>query len=197
MMPVDEWSAICTGDETEMKLEEGAYYRARNGSVHGPMKQFLDERFVITIGDGVAWNFDGACVIHNSLPEKDKSKLDLISRVYVSDTPPPVKKEHRPFQVGEKVRVVIANVAVVGVLVKCVGNRVWKAEAQTSSVTKKTLEFFIHERQITHRIVKKPRAARREFWIEPGHPDRGSQLFGASIEPRDGWIHVKEVKESK
>ena len=69
-----------------MKIREGAYYRTRCGDVVGPMAQSSDKRY--------PWVVFGAIV--NSLrwaPEGDysyagHSPLDLISEVYVSDTPP-------------------------------------------------------------------------------------------------------------
>ena len=70
----------------DMKIREGAYYRTRGGDVVGPMVQSDDKRY--------PWIVFGAIV--NSLrwmPEGDYSyighhPLDLISEVYVSDTPP-------------------------------------------------------------------------------------------------------------
>jgi len=69
-----------------MKIREGAYYRTRGGDVVGPMAQSSDKLH--------PWTVFGMIV--NSLrwaPEGDysyigHSPLDLISEVYVSDTPP-------------------------------------------------------------------------------------------------------------
>ena len=64
-----------------MKIREGAYYRTRHGDVVGPMRRvdWCDATF--TAGD-FTWNEDGFYVL--AIP----SKWDLISEVYVSDTPP-------------------------------------------------------------------------------------------------------------
>ena len=66
-----------------MKIREGAYYRTRDGFVVGPMRRvdWCDATF--TAGD-FTWNEDGSYV--QGIPYK----MDLISEVYVSDTPPPV-----------------------------------------------------------------------------------------------------------
>jgi hypothetical protein len=69
-----------------MKIREGAYYRTRDGDVVGPMRRvdWCDATF--TAGD-LTWNEDGSYV-------KDITyKMDLISEVYVSDTPPDAKRE--------------------------------------------------------------------------------------------------------
>jgi len=65
----------------DMKIEAGKYYRTRDGDVVGPMRRvdWCDATF--TAGD-FTWNEDGSYV--QGIPYK----LDLISEVYVSDTPP-------------------------------------------------------------------------------------------------------------
>jgi hypothetical protein len=64
-----------------MKIEAGKYYRTRDGDVVGPMARYAgrDDTFTAM---GHTWNKDGSFVRGNT------SKLDLISEVYVSDTPP-------------------------------------------------------------------------------------------------------------
>jgi hypothetical protein len=64
-----------------MKIREGAYYRTRDGNVLGPMTAVprCDDTFTAI---GHTWNEDGSFVRGNPY------KLDLISEVYVSDTPP-------------------------------------------------------------------------------------------------------------
>jgi len=161
-----------------MKLEEGACYRSRHGSVYGPVKFdgefFVSGRFV--------WRGTGAF-----RGDGESHPLDLISRVYVSDTPPPVKKERRSFEAGDKVRFVekgICNLVTLSELLQ-EDPRIWRANDGPA-------RYYLHERQITHRIVKKPRAARREFWVDPSR-----DMWSASKTPKDGWIHVREVKEKK
>jgi hypothetical protein len=69
-----------------MKIRQGAYYRTRGddknpGQVFGPMR-YRKEKYCWYIGGGLSWDakghFDG----------DQQSTLDLISEVYVSDTPP-------------------------------------------------------------------------------------------------------------
>ena len=66
----------------DMKIEAGKYYRTRDGDVVGPMRRvdWCDANF-FAAGD-FTWNEDGSYV--QGIPYK----LDLISVVYVSDTPP-------------------------------------------------------------------------------------------------------------
>jgi hypothetical protein len=66
-----------------MQIREGAYYRTRGGDVMGPMAAVsgCDDTFTAI---GYTWNEDGSFVRGNPY------KLDLISEVYVSDTPPAV-----------------------------------------------------------------------------------------------------------
>jgi hypothetical protein len=63
-----------------MKISEGAYYRTRCGDVVGPMRRCAgcDDTFMAV---GSTWNEDGSYLDH--VPYR----LDLISEVYVSDTP--------------------------------------------------------------------------------------------------------------
>jgi hypothetical protein len=69
-----------------MKIREGAYYRTRGGDVVGPMAKSPDRRYPwITFSEvtnSVRWATEGeySYAAHHS--------LDLISEVYVSDTPP-------------------------------------------------------------------------------------------------------------
>jgi hypothetical protein len=64
-----------------MQIREGAYYRTRSGDVVGPMAIVSGHNDIFTATD-FTWNEDGSFVRGNS------HKLDLISEVYVSDTPP-------------------------------------------------------------------------------------------------------------
>ncbi len=64
-----------------MQIREGAYYRTRAGFVHGP----LERSAIISCGwraQGWSWTVSG---FHVAGAE---SEADLISEVYVSDTPP-------------------------------------------------------------------------------------------------------------
>jgi hypothetical protein len=63
-----------------MKIREGAYYRTRHGDVVGPMRLTNDHSWFSCFH---TWNEDGG--IFSSGAEHG---LDLISEVYVSDTPP-------------------------------------------------------------------------------------------------------------
>ncbi len=63
-----------------MKIREGAYYRTRDGDVVGPMRLRKDQSWYSSYHQ---WNEDGG--IFSSGADHG---LDLISEVYVSDTPP-------------------------------------------------------------------------------------------------------------
>ena len=63
-----------------MKIREGAYYRTRHGDVVGPMRLCKDQSWYSCYHQ---WNEDGG--IFSSGADHG---LDLISEVYVSDTPP-------------------------------------------------------------------------------------------------------------
>jgi hypothetical protein len=67
-----------------MKIREGAYYRTRGGDVIGPLSavSWCDRTFSAL---DLTWHEDGSYV--QGVP----GNLDLISEVYVSDTPPGVK----------------------------------------------------------------------------------------------------------
>jgi hypothetical protein len=68
-----------------MKIREGAYYRARNGAIYGPMlhvKSPIRYPFKIA-GVDYEWGVDG---FYQS--DLQPTQFDLISEVYVSDTPP-------------------------------------------------------------------------------------------------------------
>ena len=64
-----------------MKVREGAYYRTRIGDVVGPMRRVNWCDVTFAAGD-FTWNEDGSYV------HAITYKMDLISEVYVSDTPP-------------------------------------------------------------------------------------------------------------
>jgi len=64
-----------------MQIRGGAYYRTRGGDVVGPMACYTGCDDTFTAG-GLTWNKDGSYV--QGVPYK----MDLISEVYVSDTPP-------------------------------------------------------------------------------------------------------------
>ena len=69
-----------------MKIEAGKYYRTRDGDVVGPMAQGNDKRYPWMILSGIVnslqWNHDG------DYSYVGEHSLDLVSEVYVSDTPP-------------------------------------------------------------------------------------------------------------
>jgi hypothetical protein len=64
-----------------MKIREGAYYQTRGGDVVGPLSavSWCDRTFSAL---DLTWHEDGSYV--QGVP----GNLDLISEVYVSDTPP-------------------------------------------------------------------------------------------------------------
>ena len=62
-----------------MEIESGKYYRTRGGGVVGPMR-----RFPYSWGDGTDfWTDNGGFI-----EDVNDCDMDLISEVYVSDTPP-------------------------------------------------------------------------------------------------------------
>jgi hypothetical protein len=65
-----------------MKIEEGKYYRRRDGEVVGPMVPSKHRIGAWVINDH-AWYEDGR-FLNSGVPHM----MDLISEVYVSDTPP-------------------------------------------------------------------------------------------------------------
>lgn len=72
-----------------MKIEEGKYYRTRTGRVIGPMKHvnYRSEKWKFAaVGfndEAPCWTDEGRwCAFY------DDHVMDLISEVYVSDTPP-------------------------------------------------------------------------------------------------------------
>jgi len=74
-----------------MKIREGAYYRTRGGYVMGPMARtsLEDTKYVWRIGGDTSlysWTDEGYWHLGYS------DRFDLISEVYVSDTPPTVKE---------------------------------------------------------------------------------------------------------
>jgi len=65
-----------------MKIREGAYYRTRHGDVVGPMRKEETHSFYPWVTTGHGWTISGRFSANSDGP------LDLISEVYVSDTPP-------------------------------------------------------------------------------------------------------------
>jgi len=72
-----------------MKIREGAYYRTRGGRIIGPMKN-VDYRaekwkfWAVGFNDGApSWTDEGRWCEFDDIHD-----MDLISEVYVSDTPP-------------------------------------------------------------------------------------------------------------
>jgi hypothetical protein len=64
-----------------MKIREGAYYRTRRGLIVGPLTRvsWCDRTFAAS---DITWKENGSYV------QGITHSLDLISEVYVSDTPP-------------------------------------------------------------------------------------------------------------
>ena len=66
-----------------MKIREGAYYRTRGGDVFGPMyRNDLDAVYPWSVLSD-SWTDDGRFNVHAK-----ENVGDIISEVYVSDTPP-------------------------------------------------------------------------------------------------------------
>jgi hypothetical protein len=70
-----------------MQIREGAYYRTRGGHVFGPMVWDKDPTInypwhIVSTEPEVCWDKRGFWLVAGT------SQLDLISEVYVSDTPP-------------------------------------------------------------------------------------------------------------
>ena len=66
-----------------MKIEAGRYYRTRRGTVAGPMKATNPKTYWVWVCNGTTWTANGRYYGDN-----EESAADLISEVYVSDTPP-------------------------------------------------------------------------------------------------------------
>jgi hypothetical protein len=73
-----------------MKIEAGKYYRTRGGRVIGPMREIVSriaekwKFWAIGFNDGApCWTDEGRWS-----DVEDMHEMDLISEVYVSDTPP-------------------------------------------------------------------------------------------------------------
>lgn len=85
-----------------MKIEAGKYYRTRGGDVVGPMRK-QDTRSIYpwaTLKD--QWTISGSFSVNSDGP------LDLISEVYVSDTPVDTTKTARD-ELVEKAALAILN----------------------------------------------------------------------------------------
>ncbi len=69
---------------TPLEIEAGKYYRMRNGDVVGPLKRakIFDEVQLWAGHYWFRWRNDG------TFHKDDPPDMDLISEVYVSDTPP-------------------------------------------------------------------------------------------------------------
>ncbi len=69
-----------------MQIREGAYYRTRGGHIVGPIEtteNFGDFIFWVSMDEHCCWKPDGSYTTTNKPHD-----FDLISEVYVSDTPP-------------------------------------------------------------------------------------------------------------
>ena len=66
-----------------MKIREGAYYRTRGGDVVGPMRHGDPGSSYPWISLTRCWTFEGKVFVNVK-----ECNMDLISEVYVSDTPP-------------------------------------------------------------------------------------------------------------
>ena len=72
-----------------MKIEEGEYYRARSGEVFGPMQRSGEQIYFWWVADASwAWTATGKFSV-----DDEEDDMDLISKVYVSDTPPDAVKD--------------------------------------------------------------------------------------------------------
>jgi len=66
-----------------MKIEAGKYYRTRRGTVVGPMQATNSKTYWAWVCNGTRWTANGRYYNDN-----EESAADLISEVYISDTPP-------------------------------------------------------------------------------------------------------------
>jgi hypothetical protein len=66
----------------DMKIEAGKYYRTRGGDIVGPMREEKTHSIYPWVTTGHGWTISGRFSANSDGP------LDLISEVYVSDTPP-------------------------------------------------------------------------------------------------------------
>ena len=74
-------AGVCMG--ADMKIEAGKYYRTRGEQIVGPMRS-RDGRTPFPWGDGTdCWTDNG-----RFSEDVNNCDMDLISEVYVSDTPP-------------------------------------------------------------------------------------------------------------
>jgi len=106
-----------------MKIKEGAYYRTRDGDVVGPMAAVSGCNYTFT-AIGYTWNEDGSFVRGNPY------KLDFVSEVYVSDTPP----ADAPAPEAKTLRDEFAMAALTGVMAQAVddgnmGSGDWASDA--------------------------------------------------------------------
>ena len=65
-----------------MQIEAGKYYRTRGGDVVGPMRKEETHSIYPWVTTGHGWTISGRFSANSDGP------LDLISEVYISDTPP-------------------------------------------------------------------------------------------------------------
>jgi hypothetical protein len=72
-----------------MKIREGAYYRTRSGDVVGPVRLAEAGSAYPVLTHTACWRADGR------FSGDDEHRQDLISEVYVSDTPAPETKTLR------------------------------------------------------------------------------------------------------
>ena len=80
-----------------MKIREGAYYRTRSGDVVGPMCHGEPGSHFPWITLTRCWTMAG--MVFRGV-EGHENCMDLISEVYVSDTPPPSRLERYPAPLG-------------------------------------------------------------------------------------------------
>ena len=108
-----------------MKIEAGKYYRTRGGQVFGPMVR-ADSRYIWRLShvmDEASWDQEG--VWRRGWP----GPFDLISEVYVSDTPPDAPlPDIITDQPIKTLRDEAANAALTGLLAKAVDDGSMGAE---------------------------------------------------------------------
>ena len=108
-----------------MQIEAGKYYRTRGGDVVGPMRQGAPRSRYPWETLTHCWTKGGAI-----FAEEREHIMDLISEVYVSDTPPAVA----PAPETKTLRDEAANAALTGLLAKAVddgsmGTEDWASDA--------------------------------------------------------------------
>ena len=112
-----------------MKIEAGKYYRTRDNDVVGPMRRRKDQSWYSNYH---TWNEDGGIFLSGA-----EHGLDLISEVYVSDTPPELPTfiypapdgPNGPFVVVPEAKTLRDEFAMVALIGLLAAGSMWSGEA--------------------------------------------------------------------